>query len=77
VLEGYTLEATTVNSNNGKTRDLESVTAVNDQDISLSITFLEYSNAYERALSMASYTHFELERPLQLPRTCESVPADK
>jgi hypothetical protein len=56
-----------------KSRDSAPVTDENDPEVSSSITFLEYFDARgkERALSMRSSTHLELELQSNLPCTYE------
>jgi hypothetical protein len=53
----------------------EGITMSKDKTFSSSITFLGFSHAYERVLSMASYTHCELELPFKL-RVNVNLPGD-
>ena len=57
--------------------DVRVITGEVESDISFSITFRGFSHAYEGVLSMASYTHLELEPPFRLPCTYESGSGDR
>jgi hypothetical protein len=53
-----------LNFDSGSRGDRGGITGDDDSDISFSITFLGFSHAYEGVLSMASYTHLEMENEI-------------